>query len=67
MLEFASIWQADKVVYSKTLDTVHTAKTRLEREFEPDVILQLKARSARDLAVGGPTLAAQAIRAGLCR
>jgi dihydrofolate reductase len=66
MLEFASIWQAaDKVVYSKTLDTVRTARTQLEREFEPDVVLQLKARSARDLAVGGPTLAAQAIRAGL--
>jgi dihydrofolate reductase len=64
--EFAEIWQdADKVVYSKTLDTARTTRTRIERDFDPEAIRELKARSDRDLAVGGPGLAAQAIRAGL--
>lgn len=46
MLDFAGIWQgADKVIYSKTLDTLHMARARLEREFDPDVIRKLKARS----------------------
>jgi riboflavin biosynthesis pyrimidine reductase len=52
-------------VYSKTLETVTTAKTRLERSFDPEGIRQLKARAERDISVGGPELAAQAIRAGL--
>ena len=66
MLEFAPIWQAaEKIVYSTTLQTVSTAKTRLERTFEPDVVRQLKAGATREVAVGGPTLAAHAIRAGL--
>jgi dihydrofolate reductase len=66
MLEFAPIWQAaEKVVYSTTLRTVSTAKTRLERTFEADVVRELKAGATRAVAVGGPTLAAQAIRAGL--
>jgi dihydrofolate reductase len=65
-LEFSAIWQsAHKIVYSTTLQSVTTANTRLERIFDPDVVRELKARSARDIAVGGPTLAAQAIRAGL--
>ena len=64
--EFAEIWQAaDKIVYSKTLDTVSSARTRIEREFEPEVIRQLKATAGRDITVGGPELAAQAIEAGL--
>jgi dihydrofolate reductase len=66
MLDFATVWQAaNKVVYSKTLEAVHTAKTRLEREFDPKAILALKAQSSRDIAIGGPTLAAHAIRARL--
>ena len=65
-LEFAPIWQAaEKIVYSTTLQRVTTAKTRLERRFEADVVRKLKASAIRDLEVGGPTLAAQAIRAGL--
>lgn len=65
-LEFAPIWQAaEKIVYSTTLQTVSTAKTRLERKFEADVVRKLKAGATRDLAVGGPALAAHAIRAGL--
>ena len=66
LLEFAQIWQAaEKVVYSTTLQTVSTGKTRLERRFEPDVVRRLKASATRDVAVGGPTLAGHAIRAGL--
>jgi dihydrofolate reductase len=64
--EFAEIWQAaDKVVYSKTLATAPTARTRIERDFDPEAIRQLKAQSDRDVTVGGPELAAQAIGAGL--
>jgi dihydrofolate reductase len=66
MLEFARIWRAaDKIVYSKSLETVATPKTRLEREFDPQAVRELKARLPRDVSVGGPTLAAHAIRAGL--
>jgi dihydrofolate reductase len=64
--EFTEIWQdADKLVYSKTLETARTARTRIERDFDPEAIRQLKAHSDRDLSIGGPDLAAQAIRAGL--
>src|SRR5436309_10653893 len=60
--DFAEIWQAaDKIVYSKTLQTVNTAKTRIERDFDLETIRQLKATADRDLTVGGPNLAAQAI------
>jgi dihydrofolate reductase len=66
MQEFAAIWQAaDKVVYSRTLERPSTAKTRVERDFDPEEIRQLKATAARDIAVAGPDLAAQAIKAGL--
>jgi len=64
--DFAAIWQAaDKIVYSKTLETVASARTRLERDFDPEAVRQLKARAGHDLTVGGPELAAQAIKAGL--
>jgi dihydrofolate reductase len=64
--DYANIWQAaDKIVYSRTLDKVTSARTRIEREFDPDVVRQMKARAARDITVGGPGLAAQAIKAGL--
>ena len=64
--DYAEIWQAaEKIVYSKTLEAVSSARTRLERDFDPDAIRDLKARAARDLSVGGPELAAQAIEAGL--
>jgi dihydrofolate reductase len=66
MLNFARIWQAaDKIVYSKSLGTVSTPKTRLEREFDPQAVRDLKAQLPHDVSVAGPTLAAQAIRAGL--
>jgi len=66
VLDFARIWQAaDKVVYSASLENVSTARTRLEREFDPGSVREMKARSERDITVGGPELAAEAIRAGL--
>jgi dihydrofolate reductase len=66
MLDFARIWQAaDKIVYSRSLETVSTPNTRLEREFEPQAVRGLKAQLPQDIAVEGPNLAAQAIRAGL--
>ena len=66
MLDFAAIWQAaEKVVYSRTLETASTARTRIEREFDPEAIRQMKAATARDISIGGATLAGEAIRAGL--
>jgi dihydrofolate reductase len=66
MRDYARIWRAaDKVVYSRTLDSVSTARTRLEREFDPDAVRELKRTAAADLSIGGPQLAAQAIAAGL--
>jgi dihydrofolate reductase len=64
--DFAEIWQAaDKIVYSKTLEKVSSARTRIERDFDPEAIRQMKASAGRDLTLGGPDLAAQAIKAGL--
>jgi dihydrofolate reductase len=64
--DFAEIWQgADKVVYSRTLATVSTARTRIERDFDAEAVRRMKAESERDLVIGGPDLAAQAIKAGL--
>jgi dihydrofolate reductase len=64
--DFAEIWQAaDKIVYSKTLETASSARTRIERDFDPEAVRQLKAQAGRDITVGGPDLAAQAIKAGL--
>jgi dihydrofolate reductase len=66
MRDFAEIWRAaDKVVYSTTLDTVSSERTRIEREFDPEGVRRLKATAERDISVGGPRLAAQAIAAGL--
>ena len=64
--DFAEIWRAaDKIVYSKTLETVSSARTRIEPVFDPEAVRQLKATAARDITVGGPTLAAHALEAGL--
>jgi len=66
MLDFAEIWQsADKVVYSRTLETVSSARTRIERDLDPDAVRLMKASTGRDISVGGPDLAAQALKAGL--
>ncbi len=66
MRDFAELWQAaDKIVYSKTLETVSTARTLIERDFDPEAVRQTKASAGRDMAVGGAELAAQAFRSGL--
>jgi len=64
--EYAQIWRdADKIVYSTTLDAVSTARTTLERRLDPDAVRRLKASSDADLSVGGATLGAAAFRLGL--
>jgi len=64
--DYAEIWRAaDKIVYSKTLESVSSARTRIERDFDPEAVRQLTETADRDLSVGGPGLAAQAIEAGL--
>jgi dihydrofolate reductase len=64
--DYAQVWQAaDKVVYSSSLAAPSTANTRLERRFDPGAVHDLKAAAGRDLLVGGPNLAAQALVAGL--
>ncbi len=64
--DFAAIWRAaEKVVYSATLETASSTRTRIEREFDPEAIRRMKATADRDITVGGPGLAGHAIRAGL--
>ena len=64
--DYAQIWRAaDKIVYSRSLESVASEKTRIERSFDADAIRQMKASADRDISVGGPTLAAEAIRVGL--
>ncbi|HET7415548.1 MAG TPA: dihydrofolate reductase family protein [Arthrobacter sp.] len=64
--QFTDIWHGvDKIVFSRTLDSVSTARTTLERDFDAEAIRQLKATAERNLAIAGPTLASQAIKAGL--
>jgi dihydrofolate reductase len=66
LLDFARIWQAaDKIVYSRTLESVSTARTRIERQFDPDAVRRMKAETERDLLVGGADLAGQAVKAGV--
>jgi dihydrofolate reductase len=64
--EFAEMWRlADKVVYSRSLGSVSSARTRLEREFDPEAVRRLKATAARRLTIGGSNLAGKALAAGL--
>src|SRR5215213_6538619 len=64
--DYAQIWRsADKVVYSKTLCTVSSSRTRIERAFEVEAVRRKKAQAGRDISVGGPGLAARAFEAGL--
>jgi dihydrofolate reductase len=64
--DYARIWKgADKVVYSRTLATVSSERTRIERDFDPGTVRQLKESADSDVSVGGPELAAEALRAGL--
>ena len=64
--EYARIWQAaDKVVYSRTLSETTSKRTRVEREFDPGPIRDMKARAGKDISVSGPHLAGEALRARL--
>ena len=66
MGDFARLWRAaDKIVYSTTLETVSTARTRIERSFDPEAVAQMKSTAGGDITVGGPNLAAHALMAGL--
>jgi dihydrofolate reductase len=66
MRDFAAPWQAaDKIVYSRTLEAAPTARTRIERNFDPEAVRQMKASAGQDMLIGGPNIAAQAFGAGL--
>ncbi|MFC7303806.1 dihydrofolate reductase family protein [Streptomyces monticola] len=66
MREFARLWQAaEKVVYSRTLSTVSTARTRIEHDFDPETVRELKDSATAELSVSGPDLATHAFAAGL--
>ena len=66
MRDYAEIWRsAEKIVFSRTLDHASSAKTQIEREFDPEAIRRLKEEAERDIGIGGPELAGEAIRAGL--
>ena len=66
MQDFAQLWRAaEKVVYSTTLNDVSTARTRIERAFDPEDVRRLKSEATGDLGIGGAGLAARAIAAGL--
>jgi dihydrofolate reductase len=65
-LDYAGVWKAaDKVVYSRTLESVSSERTRIERDFDHDAVRRMKAEAARDLGIGGAELAGQALAAGL--
>jgi dihydrofolate reductase len=64
--DYAEMWRsAAKIVYSRTVTTASSAQTRIERDFDPEAVRQMKATAGRDITVGGPDLAAQAMKAGL--
>lgn len=66
MRDYAEIWRAaDKIVYSRSLEKVSSERTRIERRLDPDAVQKMKSAEDRDISVGGPDLASQAIRAGL--
>lgn len=64
--DYTDIWQAaEKIVFSKTLESVSSANTRIERTLDPDRVRRLKAAIDSDISVGGADLAGQALEAGL--
>jgi dihydrofolate reductase len=66
MQDFAGIWRAaDKIVFSRSSRLISSARTRIEREFDPGAIRRLKSETSRDITIGGAALAAHALRVGL--
>lgn len=64
--DYAAIWPAtEKIVYSRSLETVESERTRIEREFDPEAVRALKAEAGTDISIGGPGIAGEALRAGL--
>jgi dihydrofolate reductase len=64
--DYTQIWRsADKIVYSRTLEAVSSARTRIERDFDAEAVLRMKEQASKDISVGGPDLAAQMLEAGL--
>lgn len=66
LADYARVWQAaDKIVYSRTLESPRTTRTRIERRFDPEAVRRLVSSATQDVGIGGPELAAQAFQAGL--
>jgi dihydrofolate reductase len=66
MRDFAELWRAaEKIVYSRTLHTASSAKTRIERDLDPDAVRRLKETSDADIGIGGADIAGQALALGL--
>jgi dihydrofolate reductase len=64
--DFADIWRAaEKIVYSKSLESPSSARTRIVRDFDPAAVRRLKDPAESDLSIGGPELASHALRSGL--
>jgi dihydrofolate reductase len=64
MNDYAKIWRTQKkIVYSTTLSELEIANARLERSFDPNTVQKLVAESGYDFGIGGPHLAAEAIKA----
>ena len=64
--DYAEIWRAaEKIVYSRSLQTVSSARTRIERELDPNTVRELKETSTADITIGGAELAGQALALGL--
>jgi dihydrofolate reductase len=64
--DYAEVWRAaEKIVYSRTLETASSARTRIERDFDPGAIRELKEATERDVSIGGAELAGEALAAGL--
>ncbi len=64
--DFALLWRAAaKIVYSRTLSAVSSERTRIERDFDPEAIRELKESSTPDITIGGAELAGVALAAGL--
>jgi dihydrofolate reductase len=62
MRDYAEIWRAaEKIVYSRTLESPASERTRIEREFDPQAVSANPGKAS----IGGPELAAEALRAGI--
>ena len=66
MRDFAELWRAaEKIVYSRSLESASSARTRVEHDFDAGAVRRLKESAQGDIGIGGPELAGQAIAAGL--